>query len=111
MKITKKKQAALNDECLLINNTYVAGADDFEERTSVESEVYCGIFSVSQSEYHEAAKEGLRISKAIVINTADDNGADEVQLDGVTYGIERRYDRGDGYTEIYLKEVNHGNKD
>ena len=36
--------------------------------------------------------------------TDEENGADEVELYGKIYAVERKYRRVDGYTEIYLRE-------
>lgn len=105
MKISTKKQAALNDECTLIHRQFApdaAGNDVLE--TEDKAEVFCGIFSINENEYYEAAREGLRMVCGIVVRTDEENGADEVELYGKVYAVERKYRRVDGYTEIYLRE-------
>lgn len=106
MKITSRKQAALNDECTLIKNIYSPNPEDYDVPTSEDKkDVFCGIFSVNANEYYQAAKEGLRISWGIVINSVEDNDADQVQIGQSLYEVKRRYLRGDGYTELYLEEI------
>ena len=46
----------------------------------------------------------LRMVCGIVVRTDEENGADEVDLYGKIYAVERKYRRVDGYTEIYLRE-------
>lgn len=106
MKISSKKQTALNYECSLIKHTFEQNESEYDVAEVAEkTDVFCGIFSVTQSEHYEAAKEGLRMALGVIINSVEDNDADSVIYENKEYAVERRYMRGDGYTEIYLKEV------
>lgn len=105
MKISTKKQAALNDECTLICRQFDPDAADNDvPENGDKAEVFCGIFSIDENEYYEAAREGLRMVCGIVVRTDEENGADEVELYEKVYAVERKYRRVDGYTEIYLRE-------
>lgn len=106
MKISSKKQTALNDECTLIKHMFEQNDSEYDvAEVAEEADVFCGVFSVAQSEHYEAAREGLRMAFGIIINSLEDNDADSVVFKDKEYAVERRYQRGDGYTEIYLKEV------
>ena len=48
--------------------------------TEIRAEVFCGIFSINENEYYEAAREGMRMVCGIVVRTDEENGADEVEL-------------------------------
>lgn len=105
MKISTKKQTAIDRECTLIRHEFEPDSADFDEPVIAEKkEVFCGVFSITEAEHYDAAKEGLRMVAGIIVNSFEENGADEVELDGEVYAIERKYERVDGYTEIYLRE-------
>lgn len=105
MKISSRKQTALNETCRLIKITY--GSDDIGNDTVISElmdEIYCGSFSTYENEFYDAALLGFRVEKGLVIYTEDDNGGEKVDYGGETYDVYRRFDRGDGYTEVYLRE-------
>lgn len=105
MKLTSRKQAALNDLCTLIKTTYAPDLIGNDRPQETRKEVFCGLFSVSGSEYYKAAQAGLRADLGVVISEFDDIGADTAEVNGKRYTIYRRYLRGDGYTELYLREA------
>lgn len=106
MKITSKKQTSLNDECVLIKTSYESNENDYDTPKEIEErEVFCGFFSINENEYYEAAKEGIRLNCGVIINSIDNISPDRVRIENETYEVERRYQRQDGYTELYLKEV------
>lgn len=105
MKLTSRKQAALNDLCMLIKTEYTPDEIGNDKPQETITEVFCGIFSVSASEHYKAAQAGLRCDLGVVISDFDDNGAEAACVNGKLYTIYRRYIRGDGYTELYLREA------
>lgn len=105
MRITSKKQAPLNDECVLVKTLYEPNENDYDiPAVTREAEAFCGIFSVSWNEYYEAARQGLKPVCGIIINAVDDISPDHVRLNSRTYKVTRNYQRSDGYTELYLED-------
>lgn len=105
MKLTSRKQTALNDTCKLIQTVYMPDKIGNEIPKEEQFEVFCGLFSITQAEHYKAAQIGLRADLGAVISTIDDNGAGQAQVNGKRYKVYRRYIRGDGYTELYLQET------
>lgn len=104
MKLTSRKQAALNDVCTLIKTEYIPDEIGNDTPLETRSDVFCGIFSISGAEHYKAAQVGLRADLGVVISEFDDNGAEFAEVRQKRYTIYRRYLRGDGYVELYLRE-------
>ena len=70
-----------------------------EERLDVIAEVS----SISQSEFMDAGKIGLKPDLRFEIWTAEYNGQDNVEMNGTRYSVYRTYNRADGRTELYTE--------
>lgn len=83
------------DVCKLIKQTPDAhGA--FDTITETETQVYCGVKSVTRSEYYSAFSSGLSPEWVLVIsNTGDYNGEREVVFNGKRCRVIRVYNAGD----------------
>lgn len=70
-----------------------------EERMDVIAE----ISSISQSEFMDAGQIGLKPDLRFEIWTAEYDGQENVEMDGIRYSVYRTYKRPDGRTELYTE--------
>ena len=65
----------------------------------------CSIYSVSRQEWHAAAQAGLNPEcMAFLTDSADYEGEEIAEIDGIRYGIYRTYLTNDGGIELYLRK-------
>lgn len=87
----------------LISVTYRADKIGQEIETKQEKNVYCDIENVTQSEYHNAGRNGLKPEFKLVLSKYDYSEEKIVELDGVQYAIYRTYSsRKNDDIELYV---------
>lgn len=88
----------------LIDKTF--SPDAIGQPIPVESErkVYCDVSSVSQSEFFEAGRAGLKPAFQVTMFAYDYHGETECSLNGIRYTIYRSYRRKDDDIELYLEK-------
>lgn len=64
--------------------------------------VYCDILSVSEREFYDAARSGMRPSVKAVVHTGEYQGESVVEISGRRYAVLRNYQDGEK-TELYLE--------
>lgn len=88
----------------LIHKTY--RKDDILQPVAIEEKrrVFCNIQNVTQSEFFEAGRSGLKAEYRAVMFAPDYSGETEVELDGVRYTVYRTYHRRNDDLEVYLQK-------
>ena len=92
------------DTLHLISRTYTV--DELGQKIPQESarEVFARMESVSQSEFFEAGRIGLRPSYKAILSTSFDYDDEEVAAyNGKRYAIYRTYETPSGQMELYLQ--------
>lgn len=87
----------------LIGVTYTADSIGQQIAEETSREVYCGVSSVSASEWFEAGRTGLKPEYRVTMFAPDYQGEQIAELDGVRYGIYRTYLGGNETIELYLE--------
>lgn len=79
--------------------------DEIGQRIPVERESthYCQLSSVSQSEWFEAGRNGLKAEYRAVMPCEEYNGEEVAELNGVRYGVYRTYRTRSDTIELYLE--------
>lgn len=87
----------------LVTVTYTT--DTLGQKVPAESNrtVFCNLASVTQSEWYEAGRAGLKAEYRATIFAADYNGETIAILNNVRYGIYRTYMSGGDDIELYLE--------
>lgn len=91
-------------ECItLISVTYTV--DSIGQRTPKETEktYYCQLSSVSQSEWFEAGRNGLKAEYRAVMDANEYGGEEIAEINGVRYGVYRTYRTRSDTIELYLE--------
>ena len=92
------------DTLILIAKTYTV--DELGQKVPQESarEVFARMDSISQSEFFEAGRIGLRPSYKAVLTFAEDYEGEEVAAyGGRRYAVYRTYKTASGQMELYLQ--------
>lgn len=87
----------------LIGVTYTADSIGQQIPKETPREVYCGVSSVSASEWFKAGRAGLKPEYRVTMFASDYQGEQIAELDGVRYGIYRTYLGGNETIELYLE--------
>ena len=87
----------------LISITYTI--DEIGQRIPVETSVtrYCQLSSVSQSEWFEAGRNGLKAEYRAVLDAYEYDGQEVAEINGVRYGVYRTYRTKSDTIELYLE--------
>lgn len=88
----------------LIEVTYIDDSIGQQIAKETPREVYCGVSSVSASEWFEAGRAGLKPEYRVTMFAPDYQGEEIAELDGVRYGIYRTYLGGNETIELYLEK-------
>lgn len=88
----------------LLTKTYTE--DNLKQRIPTETsrKVFCDVSSVSQSEFFEAGRNGLKAAFQVTMFAYDYHGEQECLYGGVRYSIYRTYRRQDDDIELYLEK-------
>lgn len=95
------------DQIELISQTYTI--DELGQRIPQESAhcVYGRVESVSQKEFYEAARSGLKAEYKVILSFAEDYDGQEIAVLGSKrYAIYRTYVTKSGQIELYLRNEN-----
>lgn len=87
----------------LIGVTYTADSIGQQIAEETPREVYCGVSSISASEWFEAGRVGLKPEYRVTMFAPDYQSEQIAELDGVRYGIYRTYLGGNETIELYLE--------
>lgn len=92
-----------SDVLTLIAVTYTT--DSIGQRIPAESErtVFCQINSVTQSEYFEAGRAGLKAEYRATMNESEYQGEELCEYNNIRYGIYRTYRGRNDLIELYLE--------
>lgn len=93
-----------SDVAYLIGVVYTKDALNQHIPTEVRREVFCEVEGIRQSEWFSAGQAGLKPQLMLKVFTDDYNGEDQVEVDGVRYGIYRTYPAKHSWTELYLEK-------
>jgi len=84
-----------NEAIYLISTTIVEDEIGNQIEHETERKVFANAFSVSQSEFYNAAVTGLRPSKSFEIYSFEYQNEDKLKHNGITYRIIRTETRGE----------------
>lgn len=103
-----------SDIIKLVKTTYTN--DKINQRIPTESAriVFCSVRSITQSEWYEAGKNGLKPTYCFEVFGPDYEGEKIVEYNGTRYGIYRTYRNKNERLELYAEEkggLGLGNKD
>lgn len=98
-----KNNISLNNTCVLIMQSISKGKYGTEETTESERETFCGVISISMSEFFTAGKDGIKPEICLAVRSEEYEGERKARFDNDEYDIYRIYGRTDGYTELYCK--------
>ena len=101
----------MNDVCTLIS--FVSDTDEIGNtiNNETEKEVFCNIFSCTQSEFFSAAQNGMKAELKIEMWQADYNGESVVEVNNLKYAVYRTYKKSEDIIELYLEEKSGLNAD
>lgn len=87
----------------LISISYTV--DSLGQRIPTESSVtrYCQLSSVSQAEWFEAGRNGLKAEYRAVMDAEEYNGEEIAEVGGQRYGVYRTYRAKGDTIELYLE--------
>lgn len=87
----------------LISVSYTT--DSLGQRIPTESATtrYCQLSSVSQTEWFEAGRNGLKAEYRAVLNAEEYSGELVAEINGVRYGVYRTYRTRSDTIELYLE--------
>lgn len=94
---------ARSDVISLVCKTYMTDAIGQKVPIEARRDVFVQLDSVSQSEWYEAGRAGLKAEYRATIFFADYRGEEIAIIHGVRYGIYRTYKRSDDGLELYLE--------
>lgn len=80
-----------SNQVTLIKKTYTQDVIGQQIATEVLTTVFCKVTSVSRDEFFTASNQGLKPQFQITINRYEYDGQNEVELDGIRYGVYRTY--------------------
>lgn len=92
-----------SDIMTLVAKTYTVDAIGQKVPAEQARDVFAQIDSVTQSEWYEAGRAGLKAEYRATIFFGDYAGEEIARIGGVTYGIYRTYRRKDDTIELYLE--------
>lgn len=87
----------------LVKRTFTT--DGIGQKIPVETtrDVFCSVNSVSQSEWFEAGRNGLKAEYRVNMFDPEYEGEEIVVFGGVRYGVYRTYRRNSEVIELYLE--------
>lgn len=98
MKVTDR-----NSLCCLIKLEVTEDSSGFRTETEQETEVWCSIESITQTEFFSAGQNRIRAEYKVTVSADEYDGQRIVELDGSRYGVYRTYRPGADDIELYLE--------
>lgn len=87
----------------LIDCTYTTDVLGQQIATETSRQVFCDVKSVSQAEWFEGGRNGLKPEYKITMFLYDYNGEKVAEFDGVRYSIYRTFKAQNEVIELYLE--------
>lgn len=87
----------------LIGKTITLNEYKQEVEVDTRVEILAQKESISQSEFYRGGEAGLKPEFCLTVAIIDYNGEQEVELDGIKYGIYRTYEPDKDYIELYCE--------
>lgn len=88
----------------LISHTVTKNAYKQEIITDSRTEIFAQLGSITRAEFYNAGKQGLNPDFVLTTARIDYNGEDEIEVNGVRYGIYRTYPIDQDYIELYCQK-------
>ena len=86
----------------LLATTTAQDANGIWQETQTARKVFCKIESISQSEFFEAGRNGLKPEQKFIMFSGDYRGEEIIEFKGKSYAVYRTFQRGD-QTELYCE--------
>lgn len=104
-RLCERRDVSLDNECKLITVEY----DEDENGNPVLKKetvqiLFCAEIPVPSQEFFRAGQAGIKVSKALVVNTSEYGGETIAEYEGKRYSIYRTYPGFDGNCELYLEQ-------
>lgn len=93
----------LSDKITLIKTTYTTDAIGQKVPAETSRDVFCQLQSVTQSEWFEAGRNGLKAEYRATMFAPEYEGEEIVSLNSVRYGVYRTYLGKNETIELYLE--------
>jgi SPP1 family predicted phage head-tail adaptor len=102
--ISSTNNVSLDNICYLISKSFTN--DEYMQQIEHETQLmrYCAEISVYSNEFFTAGQNGIKSSKAVIIDYEGYDNQDEIIYNGKHYAIYRTFPRTDGMIELYLSE-------
>lgn len=69
-----------------------------------KSDVFAQVYSVSQAEFFNAGKEGLKPAAVYAVRVMEYDGQDEIEVNKQRFVVYRTFTRSDGRIELYVNK-------
>lgn len=89
-----------SDKITLRAVTNKVDADGYKTQTTVDTQVWANVKSVSRSEFYAANANKLEVTQAFDVHVEDWNNQTQVIYEGKLYYIVRAYQKGLGIVEL-----------
>lgn len=87
----------------LIKRTFAADSIGQQIPTETTRDVFCSVSSISQSEWFEAGRNGLKAEYRVDMFFPEYEGEEIVEYNNTRYGVYRTYRRNNEVLELYLE--------
>lgn len=88
----------------LIGATYTTDSIGQYVKTPTRRKLFCSVSSVTQSEFFEAGRNGLKAQYRVTVPESEYHGEQTAELRGEKYGIYRTYSTKGEMLELYLEK-------
>ena len=93
-----------NEVISLVAVTYTTDAIGQKTPKETSRDVFCKVESVSQSEWFEAGRSGLKAEYRATVSLDDYQGEEIAVYNGSRYGVYRTYRKDPSEIELYLEK-------
>lgn len=93
----------MDDVIYLINETIRRDKYGRQIASEDEAQVFCKVESISQTEFHDAGRNGLKPEFRFIVFQGDYNGEEVCEFRGFKYAIYRTYLRDADTIELYVE--------
>lgn len=88
----------------LITKSYTMNDIGVPVPTESKTDVFAQVYSVSQAEFFNAGKEGLKPAAVYAVRMMEYDGQDEIEVNKERFVIYRTFMRSDGRIELYVNK-------